>query len=127
MFTRSLADHDVVEGYDFREGMLVRGRYVFLQRPVNGLNEFHDYYAAVKESLTAVYGTPLDESDNLGKRSISTAPRLLGHRGTDRPLTVCGDLENAARHYVMELTGNHHSRLTIEYRSNDFAEPLQTA
>src|SRR5215210_2129962 len=60
VFTRSLADHDVVEGYDFREGMLVRGRYVFLQRPVNGLNEFIDYYAAVKHTLTAVYGQPLD-------------------------------------------------------------------
>ena len=127
VFTRRLADHDVLEGYDFHEGMLVRGRYVFLQRPVNGPNEFIDYYAAVKEALTAAYGPPLDD-------------RTIWENDLYQPLTdywgiavQIGHLRYAANWRTpegtmsIELTGDHHSRLAIEYRSRAFAAPLKTA
>jgi len=61
IFLRNLADHGVIEGYEFREGSLVRGEYRCLQQPINGLNEFIDYYGAVKTVLTKAFGAPLQD------------------------------------------------------------------
>jgi hypothetical protein len=65
IYARRLSDHAVLEGYNFLDGGLVRGQYLCLQRPVNGLNEFIDYYAAVKQSLIASYG-PLTLCSQVG-------------------------------------------------------------
>ncbi|HEX7765444.1 MAG TPA: hypothetical protein VF443_01940, partial [Nitrospira sp.] len=58
---KHFADHGVLEGYDFQDGLLVAGQYLVLQRPVNGLNEFIDYYSALKTSLTNTYGQPTED------------------------------------------------------------------
>ncbi|ALA58341.1 hypothetical protein [Nitrospira moscoviensis] len=116
----TLLDHRVVEGYDFREGALVRGQYVVLQRPVNGLNEFIEYYAAVKAALTETYGAPHADQTIWNNDLYQTLPDYwgvavqIGHlRYSATWATLTGDI-------TVELTGNHHSRLTIEYRSKAF-------
>ena len=127
VFTRSLADHDVLEGYDFLEGSLVRGRYVCLQRPVNGLNEFLDYYAAVKQSLTDAYGTPKEEVTVWENDLYQPLPDYWGIAVQMGHLHYAATWETPEGTMSMELTGNHHSRLTIEYRSRAFADPARTA
>ncbi len=127
IYTGTLLDHGVVEGYDFREGSLVRGRYVFLQRPVNGLNEFIEYYAAVKDTLTAVYGQPLDDRTMWENDLYEPLPDYWGIAVQMGHLRYTATWKTPQGTMSIELTGNHHSRLAIEYRSNHFAEPLQTA
>ena len=61
IYLRNLSDHGVLEGYEFHHESLVRGQYILLQRPVNGLNEFIEYYRTVKELLTAQYGSPAND------------------------------------------------------------------
>ena len=127
IFTRSLADHDVLEGYDFREGSLVRGRYVFLQRPVNGLNEFLDYYAAVKQSLTDAYGTPKEEATVWENDLYQPLPDYWGIAVQMGHLHYAATWDTAEGTMSIELNGNHHSRLMIEYRSRAFVDPSRTA
>ena len=117
------ADHGVLEGYDFREGYLIAGQYILLQRPVNGLNEFIDYYHALKTSLTEQYGQPGED------RTVWTND-LYQPLPDDWGIAVqMGHLRYAARWdtpdgmITIELTGNHHSRLTINYRSTASLEP----
>ena len=124
---KHFADHGVLEGYDFQEGSLVAGQYLVLQRPVNGLNEFIDYYSALKTSLTQTYGQPtLDQS--VWKNDLYLP--LPDYWGI---AVQMGHLRYAARWdtpdgmITIELTGNHHSRLMIEYRSTHFIENGQTA
>ena len=63
IYLRNLSDHGVLEGYEFRHESLVRGQYMLLQRPLNGLNEFIGYYRTLKEQLTAAYGSPTNGPD----------------------------------------------------------------
>lgn len=120
---KDFADHGVLEGYDFREGSLIAGQYLVLQRPVNGLNEFIDYYQAIKTSLTEHYGQP---SEDLIVWSNDLYQPLPDYWGVAVQL---GQLRYAASWTIsdglvtVELTGNHHSRLTINYRSAASLEP----
>lgn len=127
VFTRILADHDVLEGYDFQEGMLVRGQYVFLQRPVNGLNEFIDYYTAFKQALTAVYGPPADDRTIWENDLYQPLPDYWGIAVQIGHLRYAANWTTPDGTMSIELTGDHHSRLAIEYRSTAFAEPMKTA
>lgn len=127
VFARTIADHDVLEGYDFREGSLVRGRYVFLQRPVNGLNEFIDCYAAVKQSLSARYGAPAQDHTIWNNELYQPLPDYWGVAVQIGHLRYAATWETADGDITIELTGNHHSRLMIEYRSRGFADSLQAA
>jgi hypothetical protein len=127
VFTRTVADHDVLEGYDFREGSLVRGRYVCLQRPVNGLNEFLDYYTAVKQSLTDAYGTPKEDMTVWENDLYQPLPDYWGIAVQMGHLHYAAIWDTADGTMSIELTGNHHSRLTIEYRSRAFVDPALTA
>ena len=117
------ADHGVLEGYDFREGALIAGQYLVLQRPVNGLNEFIDYYRALKTSLTEHYGQPREDQTVWSNDLYQPLPDYWGIA------VQMGHLRYAARWntpdgmITIELTGNHHSRLTINYRSKDSLEP----
>ena len=127
VYTRTVAEHRVVEGYDFRDGSLVRGQYLFLQQPVNGLNEFIDYYAVVKQSLTAVYGAPAQDQTIWDNELYQPLPDYWGVAVQIGHLRYTARWETADGTLSIELTGNHHSRLMIEYRSKHFIENGQTA
>jgi hypothetical protein len=127
VYARTLAAHDVLEGYEFREGSLVRGRYVCLQRPVNGLNEFIDYYTAVKESLAALYGAPVEDRTIWNNDLYLPLPDYWGVAVQIGHLRYAALWETADGTISIELTGNHHSRLTIEYRNRILADDSQTA
>ena len=126
VYTRTLADHRVVEGYDFRDGSLVRGQYLFLQRPVNGLNEFIDYYRAAKQSLIALYGAPEQDQTIWENDLYQPLPDYWGVAVQIGHLRYAARWETADGTLSIELTGNHHSRLMIEYRSKNFIENAQT-
>lgn len=127
IFLRNLADHGVIEGYEFKEGALVRGEYRCLQQPINGLNEFIGYYGAVKAALMKELGAPLQD-DTLWENDLyQSLPDYWG------VAVLIGHLRYAARWDTpngiisLELTGNRHSRLIIEYQSAEsFAHRKQT-
>jgi len=127
IYTRTLADHGVLEGYDFRGGSLVRGQYVYLQRPVNGLNEFIDYYAAVKRVISDLYGAPAVDHTIWDNDLYQPLPDYWGVAVQMGHLRYAATWEMAAGVITMELTGNHHSRLTIEYRSTAFTGSTSAA
>jgi hypothetical protein len=127
VFARRLADHDVLEGYDFRDGSLVQGQYMCLQRPVNGLNEFIDYYAVVKEALTTRYGTPAQDRALWENELYQPLPEYWGVAVQMGHLRYAATWETPAGTISIELTGNHHSRLTIEYRGKAPVIQQQTA
>ncbi|MCC6139833.1 MAG: hypothetical protein IT389_04360 [Nitrospira sp.] len=120
---KRFADHGVLEGYDFHGGALIAGQYVVLQRPVNGLNEFIDYYTALKTSLAKAYGQPADDQFIWSNDLYQPLPDYWGIA------VQMGHLRYAARWtrpdgtITIELTGNHHSRLTIDYRRTLSIEP----
>lgn len=110
------ADHGVLEGYDFREGSLIAGQYLLLQRPVNGLNEFIDYYHALKTSLTEQYGQPGEDRTVWTNDLYQPLPDYWGIAVQMGHLRYAASWTTADGLVTVELTGNHHSRLTIEYR-----------
>ncbi|MDP3091093.1 MAG: hypothetical protein Q8N04_10460 [Nitrospira sp.] len=117
------ADHGVLEGYDFREGSLVAGQYLVLQRPVNGLNEFIDYYGALKMSLTKVYGQPAEDQSVWSNDLYQPLPDYWGIAVQMGHLRYAARWETPDGIITLELTGNHHSRLAIDYRSNASLRP----
>jgi len=117
------ADHGVLEGYDFREGSLVAGQYLVLQRPVNGLNEFIDYYEALKTSLTEHYGQPSEDRTVWTNDLYQPLPDYWGIAVQMGHLRYAAGWETPDGIITIELTGNHHSRLVIDYRSNASLEP----
>jgi hypothetical protein len=126
VYARRLSDHTVLEGYNFLDGGLVRGQYLCLQRPVNGLNEFIDYYAAVKQSLIALYGTPAQDQLLWENELYQPLPDYWGVAVQIGHLRYAARWETPDGTISIELTGNHHSRLAIEYRSKDFIEDART-
>ncbi len=127
LFTRKVADHDVLEGYAFKTGALVGGQYLCLQRPVNGLNEFIDYYTAVKESLTASHGAPLYDRTIWANDLYQPLPDYWGVAVQIGHLRYAAEWDAGDGVLSLELTGNHHSRLIILYRSKLAVEPEHTA
>lgn len=117
------ADHGVLEGYDFREGALIAGQYLLLQRPVNGLNEFIDYYHALKTSLTELYGQPGEDRTVWTNDLYQPLPEYWGIAVQMGHLRYTASWNTADGLVTVELTGNHHSRLMIEYRSAASLEP----
>lgn len=117
------ADHGVLEGYDFREGSLIAGQYLVLQRPVNGLNEFIDYYHAIKTSLTEHYGQPSEDLTVWSNDLYQPLPDYWGVAVQLGHLRYAASWTTSDGLVTVELTGNHHSRLTINYRSKDSLEP----
>lgn len=117
IFRRSLADHGVIEGYEFKNDALVRGEYRCLQQPINSLNEFIGYYTAVKAALVKVLGAPLQDETVWSNDLYQALPDYWG------VAVLIGHLRYAARwdtpqgSISVELTGNRHSRLVIEYHS----------
>lgn len=127
IYGRTLLGHAVVEGYDFRGGALICGRYVLLQRPVNGLNEFIDYYAAVKASLTATYGAPQSDRTIWENALYQSLPDYWGVAVQIGHLRYAATWRTLAGDLTFELAGHYHNRLTIEYRNHAVEEPLPAA
>jgi hypothetical protein len=124
---KHFADHGVLEGYDFQEGSLVAGQYLVLQRPVNGLNEFIDYYGALKTSLTNTYGRPTEDQSVWKNDLYQPLPDYWGIAVQMGHLRYAASWNTPDGTITIELTGNHHSRLMIEYRSTNFIERGRTA
>ena len=115
---RQFADHGVLEGYDFLEGSLIAGQYLVLQRPVNGLNEFIDYYQALKTSLTKTYGQPARDQSVWTNDLYQPLPDYWGIAVQMGHLRYAASWNRPDGVITIELTGNHHSRLAIDYRSH---------
>lgn len=120
IYSRTLADHGILEGYEFRDGTLVRGRYLILQRPVYELNEFLDYYSAVKRALTASYGIPVQDQTVWENDLYQPLPDYWGVAIQLGHLRLAASWETPEGTLSLELTGNHHSKLAVEYRSTAF-------
>jgi hypothetical protein len=123
---KHFADHGVLEGYDFLEGSLIAGQYLVLQRPVNGLNEFIDYYGALKTSLTNTYGQPTEDQSVWKNDLYQPLPDYWGIAVQMGHLRYAARWDTPDGMITIELTGNHHSRLMVEYRSNISLEPSRT-
>ena len=117
IYLRNIHDHGVLEGYEFRQESLVRGQYIVLQRPVHGLNEFIGYYTSLKQALNGIYGEP-------------SLDRVVWDNDVYQPLpdywgvaVMIGHLHYHARWEIpegtitLELTGNRHSKLFLEFKS----------
>ena len=120
---RSLADHDIVEGYDFHEGALIGGQYLLLQRPVNGLNEFIDYFAAAKQALTATYGSPIRDQLVWENDLYQPLPDYWGVAVQIGHLTYQARWETSSTSISLELKGQHHSRLSVTVVAQDPSHP----
>ncbi len=123
VYAHTWLDHGVVTGYEFQQDLLVRGEFRLLQRPVNGLNEFIDYYLAVKEHLTLAFGPPDEDHTTWHNDLYQPLPDYwgiavqLGHLRYAATWTTPGGV------LMLDLSGHHHCRLTLEYRSAAFADP----
>ena len=121
IYLRNLADHGVLEGYEFHHESLVRGQYILLQRPLNGLNEFIGYYRMLKEQLTNTYGSPTNDQTVWDNDLYQPVPDYWGVAVLIGHLHYHATWETADGTITLELTGNQHSRLFLEYRSHNEA------
>jgi hypothetical protein len=119
IYLRNLSDHGVLEGYEFRHETLVRGQFILLQRPLNGLNEFIGYYRTLKEQLTFAYGSPTNDQVVWDNDLYQPVPDYWGVAVLIGHLHYHATWETADGTITLELTGNRHSRLFLEYRSRN--------
>lgn len=127
VYARTLSDHAVLEGYNFRDGRLVRGQYLCLQRPVNDLNEFIDYYAALKLSLIGLYGLPSQDRMVWKDDSFKPLPDYWGMAVMMGHLHFVSTWDIPEGSISLTLTGNRHSQLTLDYENRTFPEPERIA
>jgi hypothetical protein len=121
IYLRNLADHGVLEGYEFHHESLVRGQYILLQQPLNGLNEFIGYYQTLKEQLTDTYGSPANDRTVWDNDLYQAVPDYWGVAVLIGHLHYHATWETTDGTITLELTGNQHSRLFLEYRSHNEA------
>ncbi|HEU4685080.1 MAG TPA: hypothetical protein VFS39_11325 [Nitrospira sp.] len=119
IYLRNITDHGVLEGYEFRHGSLVRGQYIVLQQPLNGLNEFIGYYQAVKQRLQDTYGGPVQDHVVWDNDLYQPLPDYWGVAVMIGHLRYRAEWETPYGTITLELTGNRHSRLFLEYKSRD--------
>lgn len=118
IYLRNLSDHGVLEGYEFRHEALVCGQYILLQQPLNGLNEFIGYYRTLKEQLTAAYGSPTNDQTVWDNDLYQPVPDYWGVAVLIGHLHYHASWETEDGTITLELTGNRHSRLFLEYRNH---------
>ena len=78
---------------------------------------FSDLDAAVKQALTRSYGAPADDRTLWENDLYQPLPDYWGVAVQLGHLRYAARWDTAEGTISLELTGNHHSRLTIEYRS----------
>ena len=118
IFLRNIADHGVLEGYEFRQDSLVRGQYILLQRPLNGLNEFIGYYQALKRTLTESYGTPVQDRILWNNDLYQPLPDYWGVAVMIGHLQYYAAWETDEGTLTLELTGDRHCKLMLEYQNS---------
>ena len=117
IYLRNVHDHGVLEGYEFRKGSLARGRYVIIQRPLNGLNEFIGYYTALKQALSAAYGEPKVDREVWDNDLYHPLPDYWGVAVMIGHLRYHAVWETSDGTLTLDLSGNRYSRLSMEYRA----------
>ena len=117
IYLRNIHDHGVLEGYEFLQESLVRGQFIVLQRPLHGLNEFIGYYTSVKQALTAVYGEPTVDRIVWDNDLYQPLPDYWGVAVMIGHLHYHANWEVAEGTITLELTGNRHSKLFLEFKS----------
>ncbi len=127
VYARELSAHAVLEGYDFVDGSLVRGRYFVLQRPLNRLNEFIDYYETVKRALAEAYGNPTHDRMIWENDLYQPIPDYWGVAVMIGYLRYAATWTTPDGTITMELAGDRHSTLSLEYRSTKFLERERVA
>jgi len=118
IYLRNLSDHGVIEGYEFRHDSLVRGQYILLQRPLNGLNEFIGYYRRLKDEISARYGNPILDQTVWDNDLYQPIPSYWGVAVLIGHLHYHASWETGDGTITLELTGNRHSKLFLEYTSH---------
>jgi len=119
IYLRNIGDHGVLEGYEFGLDTLAHGQYVLLQRPLNGLNEFIGYYLALKRTLTDTYGAPADDHVVWDNDLYQPLPDYWGVAVMIGHLRYHATWDTADGTVTLELTGDRHSRLSVDYRIRD--------
>ena len=118
IYLRNIHDHGVLEGYEFRRDSLVRGQYIVLQRPLNSLNEFIGYYQRLKGRLTETYGAPSIDRIVWDNDLYQPVPDYWGVAVMIGHLHYHATWETEEGTITLELTGNRHSKLLLDYRSH---------
>jgi hypothetical protein len=116
LYLRNLHEHGVLEGYEFRKGSLARGRYLLLQGPLNGLNEFIGYYTALKQALNAAYGEPEFDRVVWDNNLYAAMPDYWGVAVMIGHLHYHAAWETTEGRLTLDLSGNRYSRLSLDYR-----------
>ena len=117
IYLRNIHDHGVLEGYEFRQESLVRGQYIVLQRPLYGLNEFIGYYTSLKQALKGIYGQPSLDRVVWDNDVYQPLPDYWGVAVMIGHLHYHAMWETPEGTITLELTGNRHSKLFLEFRS----------
>jgi hypothetical protein len=117
IYLRNIHDHGVLEGYEFRQESLVRGQYIVLQRPLHGLNEFIGYYTSLKQALKGIYGEPTLDRIVWDNDAYQPLPDYWGVAVMIGHLHYHATWETAEGTITLELTGNRHSKLFLEFKS----------
>ncbi|HEY5627108.1 MAG TPA: hypothetical protein VIR79_04140 [Nitrospira sp.] len=118
IYLHNLSDHGVLEGYEFKQESLVRGQYILLQRPLNGLNEFIGYYETLKQVLSDSYGTPRQDRITWSNDLYQPLPDYWGVAVMIGHLQYHAEWTTADGTITLDLTGDHHSKLSLEYGSS---------
>jgi hypothetical protein len=116
IYSHLLAEHGVIEGYEFEDGVLVHGLCRFVQQPVNELNEFIEYYGTVKNALISAYGVPVQDQMIWENDLYEPLPDYWGFAVQMGHLRFSASWETPEGTLSIELTGQHHSQLTVDYR-----------
>jgi hypothetical protein len=82
-----------------------------------GLNEFIGYYTSLKQALNAVYGEPKLDRIVWDNDLYQPIPDYWGVAVMIGHLHYHATWETAEGTIALELTGNRHSRLFLEYRT----------
>ncbi len=127
IYLRNVGDHGALEGYEFRQDILVRGQYLLLQRPLNRLNEFIDYYQRVKQTVTEQYGQPSLDHIVWENDLYQPVPDYWGVAVMMGQLRYQAKWETEEGTITLDLTGDHHSRLAMNYTSRRFGQPERIA
>ena len=114
IYLRNFRDHGVLEGYQFRKESLTCGRYVMVQGPLNGLNEFIGYYASLKGTLQSKYGEPELDRVVWDNDLYQPLPDYWGVAVMIGHLRFHASWNTVDGTIALELTGNRHSRLSLE-------------
>ena len=117
IYLRNVDAHGVLEGYEFQRGSLIRGHYLLIQGPLNGLNEFIGYYTARKQALSAAYGPPTADRVVWNNDLYASLPDYWGVAVMIGHLRYQAVWETVEGTLTLDLSGNRYSRLSMEYRA----------